>query len=430
MIFVFLLIIAYFGYYVYSFFSNNTNNLYDVSEGSASAGGNTIFNALILREETVVKSSKSGYINFFAGDGVPVSVGHETYVIDPTGELSDRLKEASQNQAVLNENDLNRIKSTIYDFDTAYDPGNYFETYSFKYRVQSQILDLINSNVFQDMSGSVSNEYTIVKSDIAGIIQHSVDGFEGIGLDDVESALFRKANYNKKIIRSNDYVESEDDIYKIVTSEKWKLVIQLEEPEIFADKKWVEFKFLSDDVNADADFETFTRSGVTYGVLSLNKYMIRYISDRYTQIEIFTDTNKGLKVPKSSVTEKQFYQIPVNFISTGGNTTSKGFLKQTAAGVQFITPDIYYEDDNYYYISVDDVDPGDVLVRVETGDTFKVNPKVKFNGVYVSNGAMSVYKVINIIGESGNYYIIEDGAPYGVKIYDKVYYNPEDAYDK
>ena len=224
-----------------TYFFGNSTGLYEVVPADTLGQTSSQYTALALRNETVVNSADTGYINFFVGDATPIYVGEQTYVIDESGELSSRLEEASRNQTVLNENDLNQIKDTIYDFDTSFNPDNYYDTYYFKYKMQSQILDLINSNVFENLNVGVSSSsagsYTIARSEIAGVMQHNIDGFEGYTIDDIEAAMFRRANYSKQIIKSNDLVEKDSPVYKVVTSEEWYLVLQLDENDNYDDRQ-------------------------------------------------------------------------------------------------------------------------------------------------------------------------------------------------
>ena len=53
--------------------------------------------------------------------------------------------------------------------------------------------------------------------------------------------------------------------------------------------------------------------GKTYGKLDFSKYMEQFVSDRYVDFEIVTDEVRGLKIPRSSVTDVTFYVIPKDY---------------------------------------------------------------------------------------------------------------------
>ena len=401
------------------------NKLYEVTASWADSYSNMQYTALALREETVVSSNSSGYVNFFAADATPVSVGSKTYVIDKNGELSSRLAETGTNQALLNENELDDIKDIIFENDIVYDRDSYYETYSFKNQVESQILDMINSNVFDAFEGSDDTDsYDIYSSDISGIILHNVDGFEQYSADSISASLFRRENYNKTIIKSNDQIKSGDPVYKIVTSEEWNLVIQLDDISKFEDCTYVTIRFLKDGITTEGSFETKTAAGVNYGIITLDKYMIRYLSDRYLQIQIDGDQVSGLKIPQTAVCEKYFYLIPVEFATSGGNSTGIGFLKKSDDISEYVDCEILKETESYYYVDTSVFDDGDILIRPETNDEYKIGAKDVLQGVYLLSGNDYVFVPIDIISESNGYYIISSD---GIQIYDRIL---EDASEK
>ncbi len=420
---VLVLILIYFVFYFGSYLYSGEAELYEVVSGSTDPGIDSTYTALALRSETVIGSTDSGYINFFIADSSHVNVGARLYVIDESGELYERLEEAAQNSAILDENDLSEIRTVIYDFDTSYDRSSYSDVYNTKNRIESRILDLLNSSVFSSISSDVSSSdtsYTIVSSDISGYMLHSVDGFEDVTVDSVDAAMFRENNYSRTIIKSNDYVEQGDSIGKIVTSEEWSLVFRIEDSSDFDGKSSLSFTFTSDDVSTYGSFSTFTRAGTTYGVITLDKYLVRYISDRYIDIKISSDSESGLTVPKTAVSEQQFYKIPIEYATMGGDSNSTGFLKQTGSTTEFITPEISYEDDEYYYVSTSLLESGDILLQSDTNEQFTVSEKANMTGVYVYESGSYVFTIVDILGENGSYYIVKSGVSYSISIYDQI----------
>ncbi len=411
-----------------TYFFNNTTRLYEVTEGSGGGRFNSQYNALIIRSESVVNAEKDGYVNFLTGDSTPVNVGAQTCVIDSSGTFNSMLEEAAINHNALTESDMAVVKSSIYDFDTSFDPDNFYDAYNFKYRIDSQITDLINSNLFSDNLSvfSAGSGYSVVKSEIAGIMLHNVDGFEKVNTDNVEASMFRKANYNKCIIKNNEHVESGSPIYKIVTDDDWQLVIQLSDTDDYSDVEYVTVEFLKDGIITDAYFDTFTRAGVKYGVITLNKYMIRYISDRYEQIQILSDSVQGLKIPKTAVGEKQFYSIPVDFLTQGGDSSVFGFMAIKDDSVEFINPLIYKQNDEFCYVSTEDIEEGTLLLKTGSNTQFKVSARENLDGAYLSGGGGFSFRIIDILGEQNSYYIVASNTPNGLKVYDQIRMNAPD----
>ncbi|MDO4734841.1 MAG: HlyD family efflux transporter periplasmic adaptor subunit, partial [Lachnospiraceae bacterium] len=266
------MILIYLVVYFCVYFFGSRTSIYEVTEGAVASVFDGQYTGLALREETIVTSPGTGYVNFFVGDATPISVGEQTYILDGSGKIASKLEEAAKNQAILSEDNLNQIKDTIHDFDTSFDSQNYYDVYSFKYRIESQMLDLINGSVFENINNELSemgeNTYQIVSSDISGVVMHNIDGYEGKTTDQIESSDFKKSNYQKQIIKTNDLVAEGDPVYKVITSETWKLVIQIDDASVFDEKSYVNIEFLKDNITASADIETFTKAGNTYAVLT------------------------------------------------------------------------------------------------------------------------------------------------------------------
>ena len=405
--------------------------VYEVTAGSTASRFEGQYNALILREETIVPSAGTGYVSFFVGDATPIHVGQQTYVVDGSGEISQRLEEAAKDQSILSAENLGRIRDSLFDFDTSFNSDHYYEVYNFKYKIESQIQELINSSVFESINSDLEslgeNSYKIVSSDSSGILLHHVDGFESVTPDSVESSSFNKANYQKHIIKTNDLVGEGDPVYKLVTSDRWNLVFQITYPESFEGISNIDIEFLKDNVIANADFYMYTKSGNTYGVLTLDKYLIRYVTERFVQISLIDKTQEGIKVPKTSITEKQFYTIPTSYLSQGGNSSTRGFNKQViledgSTSIQFVTPTITRIIEDTCYVSTSDFSDGDILVMNESDSRFQVGSKENLKGVFVSNGGYAIFKAVEIIGENNSFYIL-DPSKSQVSLFDQIVKN-------
>lgn len=428
-----IIIVLYFVAYFCDFLFNKSKGFFEISPGYTSSSFDGRYNALIIRDESVVNSQSSGYVNFFVGDNTPIYVGQHAYLVDKSGELSAKLRQTAQNKAILNENDLTVLKDSLYNFDTSFDESDFYESYHFKYQIESQILDLVNNSIFNSNEFLYSGNYTIYDSELAGIIMHYVDGFEDVTLDTFDASAFRKMEYDKKIIRSNDYVEADSPVYKVITSEKWYLIIQVNNPDAFKDLDIISIEFLKDNIVSTADFQLAAAGGNYYGIISLDKYMIRYASDRYAQISFTDNTKEGLKVPKTSVTQKQYYAVPSSYLTQGGDSSDQGFLVRRNLGSEtgipvLLFPEIVKTEDGLCYIDPDDLlNEGDVIVKTDSNNEFQVGMTAGIDGVFIYNGAYTIFRFIEILGENDGYYIVSDNTPNGVKVYDQVYIDYNDA---
>ena len=60
----------------------------------------------------------------------------------------------------------------------------------------------------------------------------------------------------------------------------------------------------------------------------MNRYMAQFIMDRFIEFEIQQPQAKGLKIPVTAVTEKNFYMVPKSYAAQGGDSTDIGFNKE------------------------------------------------------------------------------------------------------
>ena len=423
-----LMIILYFVAYFCDYIFNKKIDLYEVTQGYTSSGFDGQYTALVIRDENIVTAKSSGYINFFAGDESPVYVGQQAYLIDQSGELSFRLNQAAQNMAILNENDLTILKDSLYDFKTSFKIDNYYETYHFKYQLESQIMELVNTSIFDNNDLRFSGVYNIYDSELAGIAVHYIDNMESLTIDSFDASSFKKNTYSKTIVRSNDYIEYGDPVYKVITSEDWNLVIQINNPDAFRGMDVVSIEFLKDNITANANFELITRGGNYYGVLSLGKYMVRYASERYLQIAFTDDIYSGLKVPETAVTKKQYLAVPEELLTKGGNSSQEGFPVKTEGPANLDTvvwkyPRIVLRKDGICYIPMDEgtLKNGDVIVMTDSNNEFTVGMTAFLNGVYVYSSGTSVFRFVDIIGQNNGYYIVRENTVNGLRMYDQVY---------
>ena len=145
--------------------------------------------------------------------------------------------------------------------------------------------------------------------------------------------------------------------------------------------------------------------------------------------EISADTTTGLKIPKTAVTQKQFYLIPEDYVTQGGDSTSDGFMKETyseqdgSSTIVFVPATIYNSKDGYYYIEVSDdgdIKAGDYLVKPGSTERFQVGQTASLDGVYNINRGYAVFRQVEILTSNDEYYIVEKGTRYGLSVYDHI----------
>lgn len=115
----------------------------------------------------------------------------------------------------------------------------------------------------------------------------------------------------------------------------------------------------------------------------------------------------GLKIPNSAITKKQFYTVPKEYFTQGGDSSDPGLMIENHAGdtgsVTLVQPTIYYETDDFYYIDDETVSAGDVVVKNNSSGTYTIGSDVdKLTGVYNINKGYAVFKQIDILTQTIN----------------------------
>ena len=178
-------------------------------------------------------------------------------------------------------------------------------------------------------------------------------------------------------------------------------------------------------MNTTANFKIVKgEDGNKYGIITLSKYLIRYAMDRFMEVQIIDDVTSGLKIPKTALVSKELYVIPKKYGAAGGDDQKIGFnLQVKSEGKttnEFYYPSIAYSDDNHYYVSTALFEPGAILTAMDSNETYSIGKTQKFMGVYNINNGYTVFIRVNILDTTDEYYIVESGDNYGLRIYDRI----------
>lgn len=400
---------------------------YEVREGSILK--DTSYTGLVLREETVIGAEADGYINYFAPEGS--KVGRKTNVYSISSEKLDfsgqENTEESEDSGLTSE-ERDSIIQKAQSFSENFQNNKYEDTDTFK----DSIENILSSSTAQSRQAQLSAMIesgqegltTYVASD-DGIIVYSVDGYEDLAMDQVTADMISRADYQKTELFNNTKVKSGDPAYKLVTNEEWTLVIQLDEEmtKELADTTSVKVRFTKDDQTTWAGFQIYNTEDADLGFLTFDHSMVRYVGERFLDIELILEDETGLKIPKSSVTEKEFYIIPEDYITLGGNSSQSGVLVQSdGEDASFHAVDVYYRDSEtgMVYLNMDELKKEDVLIKPDSADTYTISEKASLQGVYNINKGYAEFKPVEILCESEEYYIVESGNDYGLSNYDHI----------
>ena len=122
---IFGVIFIYITSYVIAYMQKDHVVIYEVKEGSLAK--NTSYTGFIIREETVVNTSKAGYVNYYAREGEKTGANSIVYTIDESGTLSDSLAENGITSIEPSGDELNSLRNDIMNFSSNFDIHDFGE---------------------------------------------------------------------------------------------------------------------------------------------------------------------------------------------------------------------------------------------------------------------------------------------------------------
>lgn len=425
---IFSVLFIYIVVIVVSYFRSEHITPYEVSQGSLAV--NNMYEGIALREEVVVESPYSGYVNYYARESEKVNNGAMIFTVDSTGKLSDLIKD-SEGTGTLSDEDMEEIRADISDFSSGFDPKRYRSTYDFKYSIEGIALKLANykmlSNIENIFSTSYSDSIDFGYAPKAGVLVYSTDGYEEITPETMTEDLMKHEEYEKKQFHSNDLIAEGDPAYKLITSENWSIMIEIDEEKAteLADESYMNVRFLKNNYTSWAQVSILRQNGTIYAVLDFNNSMITFATDRILEIELLSNESTGLKIPNSAIVERSFFLIPESYMTEGGNSDIGGFMRETymedgTITTQFVDATIYNIQNGECYVDENVFHAGDNIVMPETGERYPVSKQASLIGVYNINKGYADFKQITILAQNDEYAIVKSNTDYGLSVYDHI----------
>ena len=380
---------------------------------------NQTYTALALRSETVVTSNNDGYIRYYAQDGRRVKKAGAVYSLSQSPAQTTGTTE-------LSEEALDNVRSLTAQFASSFNAANFGQVYSFKYSLAGSLLDYAGLDETAGSSAVVGSA-SVYMAPESGIVVYSRDGMEDVTVDNFTTEDFSYASYNVENLRSSDKISAGTPVYRLITDENWSVLVPITSTQAskLEGKKNIKVRFKKDGSTMTGSLQLLKRENNLYAQISFSAGVIRYASDRYLEIELITNAEKGLKIPVTSVVSKDFFLVPKDFAVTDDASSTLGFIRQTegkngTSGTEFVDATIYASDDDNYYLDMTEFSEGDVLIKENSTQTFTLSDKGQLNGVYSINRGYTVFRRVEIIDQNEEYCIVRTGTSYGLSLYDKI----------
>ena len=154
--------------------------------------------------------------------------------------------------------------------------------------------------------------------------------------------------------------------------------------------------------------------------------MLTFATERFVDFEIIMHDEVGLKIPNSSIVNKEFFLVPEGYITIGADGKS-GVIKESYSEdgtiySEFWETDIYSysEDTKEYYLDTDILELGNKLIKPDGMETYTISKKASLIGVYNMNKGYADFRQINILYQNEEYAIVKSNTQYGLNVYDYI----------
>lgn len=437
--FIFVGIFVYIVFYLSMYFRTTPITGYEVKLGSLAV--DTTARGVAVRTEEVYKTTANGYMNYYAREAEKVSNGALVYSVDESGQLSDLLNEANTVSSNFSDDDMTELRTEIENHQKKFDDSDFRSVYDFKYSLNGLVARLKNANVMsvlQTLSGNeaISRAVAMGYSSNSGVVVYGTDGLENLIPSEVNKDTFDEEKHQRNIHDEHSVVTEGEDAYKLVTEENWSIVVPFNDAweDKLKDGDYVNVRFLKNNLTSWAKMAFLTNEDGRYLQLSFTNSMLTFATDRYIDVELLTDNTAGLKIPNSSIVVREFYLIPEEFLTKGGDSDSDGFMRETylengSKSVEFVEADVYDKKDGQVYIDTSIFNSGDILLKPDSDETFTVSIKDKLHGVYNMNNGYADFAKVDVKCSNKEYSIVESGTAYGLRVYDHIVLDGESVND-
>lgn len=426
---IFTVILVYIIICVFMYFTQKHVEGHQVTVGSLST--NNIYKGIALRDEEIVTATQTGYVNYYAREGERVGAGNLVYTLDESGRLADYLN-TDVSGSTLTSQDLAELKSEILGFVNNFDPEYFTSVYDFKYSVQGTVLKLANANILDNIDAinqsGISELISFCNAPQTGIVIYSTDGYEDKTVEHLTEEDFDIRNYEKNQLISNELIAAGDPVYKLSTNEDWSIVIQADaaKADELLEKEFVLVKFLKNqDTSWGEVSKHINEAGDIFVKLTFNNSMVTFCTDRFIDIELILEDETGLKIPNSSIVEKEFFIVPKEYVTKGGNRNNDGVLRETyqedgTATTEFIETTIHGETETEYYLDDTSLRIGENIIKPESSEKYALSKRGSLTGVYNINKGYADFKQISVLYANDEYSIVKSNTQYGLSVYDYI----------
>lgn len=402
---------------------------YEIQMGSLSVS--KTYTGIALREEELLTSNYYGYINYYVREGERVSSRDTVYSIDESGKLASLLNSNDASENAYTDEELSEFRSEVIQYDSVFDSSDFVSVYDFKYDIESSVMKLVNISMYENIEAlnqsSLGSMVTLCTAGKSGYVVYSTDGYETLTPEEITADIYDQSLYEKKRVNNNDLIEKNATVGKLVTNENWSLVIPVdaETAAELEEKEYVQVKFIRTQDTSWGKVTIHHLADGDYAELGFSNSCVTFCTDRFVDIELVLDDERGLKVPLSAITEKEFFIIPAEYMIKGGANGEYGvsrefFDEEGNVIYQFVETTVYSSNEEEFYVDNSNLSIGDYICKPDSTDKMAISKSGTLTGVYNMNKGYADFKQITILAKNDEYAIVSSNTQYGLTVYDKI----------
>lgn len=436
---VFLLVFIYLCINLYIYSNKEQVAIYEVQAVDLSY--DTSFRGICVRDEKVVRADRSGYINYYIRNGAKAAKSSIVYSVDSGRNVYSELNNNFAD-LIFNTEEIREIKNMINTGMRNYDGSDLTWIDGFEGELTDSVYDYVNENLIRNMevisaeddSGSAFYKF---RTDESGVISFKSDNFAGITSDDVVPSDFEEDAYKPVNLKLNGLVSEGDEVYRICRSEEWSVIAKVNE-DFYKSMLEEENKEAVIYINSSSKpvrgaLNLFERGKEYFAEVKLNERMPEYIDERFVSVEFVNDSVNGLKIPVTSITQKEYYIIPLDAFTHDENNEGDVLKREVydSETGQMRYDDVYvpkfFSDGYYAYVDTSLFGDGDYVCNTDTGERYRISAVNELDGVYNVNKGYYIFVRIEKLRSNSEYTIVKRNTTDGLKLYDHIALNAGDA---
>jgi hypothetical protein len=425
---IFFIILIYMFSSIVLYLTSKKTEVYEVCMGSLS--DNITYRGIALRSETLVNSRYMGYVNYYYKETDHIAYGGLAYSVDENGEIADYADANMKSGDYFRQSDLETFRRQTRQFTEEFDPDRFYAIYDYKSISSSQAQKISNRAILAGIKNLDSTSIHTVSATSNGAILYSYDNYNNRSFEELTAKDFDSSRCRKVRLQNGQKIKKGKPVCRIVTEENWSIAIPVEDEEAakkLQDEDYVEVRFLKNNYRSWAQVSTRqSEDGQWMANLTFSNSMEAFASDRFVDIEIQSNEERGLKVPNSAITTGEFFLVPKEYVFEGTNGQLGVLLSvytgssSNSQGTRFIPAVPYSETDQEYYIDNSVLRDGEIIERPNSTDQYTLGKKETLIGVYYINKGYPDFRQVHVIMENNDYSIVTPNELYGLQEHDYI----------